>query len=57
MKKINENDYIGFVLECPGFMCHGTFKNVMRVFEERAGKCTVYGIKPNGDRAVIESKV
>lgn len=57
MKKINENDYIGFILECPGFMYHGTFKNVMRIFEERAGKCTVYGIKPNGDRAVIESKV
>ena len=56
MKKINEDDYAGFVVECSSFKMNGSLKLCMKVFNERQGQCTVYGIKHNGDRAVIESK-
>lgn len=56
MKKINEDDYIGFVLECPSFKMNSLLKLCMKTFNERQGQCTIYGIKPNGDRIVIESK-
>ena len=56
MKKINENDYVNFVFECQSFTMTGSLKTIMRLFEERTGNCTVYGIKPNGDWAIVESK-
>lgn len=56
MKKNDTKDYVGFIFECPSFCLNGSFALVMKAYAERAGQCTVYGIKPNGERCVIESK-
>ena len=58
MRKINEKDYVNFTIAAKGWtltVC--TFTNALREWNNIAGSgCTLYGNRPNGDRAIIDSK-
>ena len=58
MRKINENDYVDFTITGPGWSV--TFSNFGKAVGEwtditREGY-TLYGNKPDGTRAIIDSK-
>ena len=58
MRKINENNYVDFTITGPGWsLTVTTFKKAVGVWKDmtRAG-CTLYGNKPDGTRAIIDSK-
>ena len=58
MRKINENDYVDFTIAGPGWsLTVSTFKKALGEWKDiqRAG-CTLYGNKPDGTRAIIDSK-
>lgn len=58
MRKINENDYVDFMIAANGWtLTVSTFKNALREWNNIAGSgCTLYGNRPNGTRAIIDSK-
>ena len=58
MRKINENDYVDFTIAANGWtLTVSTFKNALREWKNIAGSgCTLYGNRPNGTRAIIDSK-
>ena len=58
MRKINENDYMDFTIAGPGWsLTVSTFKKALGEWNDiqRPG-CTLYGNKPDGTRAIIDSK-
>lgn len=58
MRKINENDYVDFTITGPGWsLTVANFKNAVGEWKDitRTG-CTFYGNKPDGMRAIIDSK-
>lgn len=58
MRKINENDYVDFTITGPGWSLTVTnFKKAVGEWKDitRTG-CTFYGNKPDGMRAIIDSK-
>jgi hypothetical protein len=58
MRKINENDYVDFTIVAPGWsLTVSTFKKALGEWANiRLSGCTLYGNKPNGTRAIIDSK-
>lgn len=58
MRKINENDYVDFTIAANGWtLTVSIFKNALREWNNIAGSgCTLYGNRPNGTRAIIDSK-
>ena len=58
MRKINENDYVDFTIAGNGWtLTLSTFKNALREWNNIAGSgYTLYGNRPNGDRAIIDTK-
>lgn len=50
-----DNDFVYFVFE-GNFRFTGGIKSVQKVFDEYVGQCAIYGIKPDGSRAMIDSK-
>lgn len=58
MRKINENDYVDFTIAGNGWtLTVSTFKNALREWNNIAGSgCTLYGNRPNGTLAIIDSK-
>lgn len=58
MRKINENDYVDFTIAGNGWtLTVSTFKNALREWNNIASSgCTLYGNRPNGTRAIIDSK-
>lgn len=58
MRKINENDYVDFTIVGPGWsLTVSTFKKALGEWANiRMPGCTLYGNKPNGTRAIIDSK-
>lgn len=58
MRKINENDYVNFTIAANGWtLTVFTFNNALREWNNIAGSgCTLYGNKPDGTRAIIDSK-
>lgn len=58
MRKIYENDYLSFTVAGPGWsLTVSTLKKAMDEWKniDRSG-CTLYGNKPDGTRAIIDSK-
>lgn len=57
MRKINENDYVDFTIAGNGWtLTVSTFKNALREWNNIDGSgCTLYGNRPNGTRAIIDS--
>lgn len=58
MRKINENDYISFTIHIKRNGCNITFNTLKNAIKEwnNIGAGTLYGNKPNGDRAVLDSR-
>ena len=58
MRKINETDYVNFTIAGNGWtLTVSTFKSALREWENVDGPgCTLYGNKPDGTRAIIDSK-
>lgn len=58
MRKINENDYVDFTIAGNGWtLTVSTFKNALREWNNIDGSGrTLYGNRPNGTRAIIDSK-
>ncbi len=57
MRKINENDYVDFTIAGPGWsLTISTFKKALGEWNSitRPG-CILYGNKPDGTRAIIDS--
>lgn len=56
MRKINENDYVNFTIAANGWtLTVYTFKNALREWNNLTSG-TLYGNRPNGTRAIIDSK-
>ena len=58
MRKINENNYVDFTIDANGWtLTVSTFRNALREWKniQRPG-CTLYGNKPDGTRAILDSK-
>jgi len=58
MRKINENDYVDFTIAGPGWsLTISNFKKAVAQWKDitRTG-CILYGNKPDGTRAIIDSK-
>lgn len=58
MRKINENDYVDFTITGLGWsLTVANFKKAVGEWKDitRTG-CTFYGNKPDGMRAIIDSK-
>ena len=58
MRKINENDYVDFTIAGNGWtLTVSTFNKALREWNNIAGSgCTLYGNRPDGTRAIIDSK-
>lgn len=58
MRKINEDDYVNFTIAGNGWtLTVSAFTNALREWKNLAGSgCTLYGNKPDGTRAIIDSK-
>ncbi len=58
MRKINEDDYVNFTIAGNGWtLTVSAFKGALREWKNLAGSgCTLYGNRPNGTRAIIDSK-
>ena len=56
MRKINIDDYTNFIFECPSFKMFGSCPTIQKQFKEWDGKCVMYGIRHNGERAILDSK-
>jgi hypothetical protein len=57
MKPLNKNnDFVNFIFE-GSFTFVGGLRMVQKLFDEYVGSCTVYGVRPDGTRAVIDSKI
>ena len=58
MRKINENDYVDFTIAGNGWtLTVSPFNKALREWNNIAGSgCTLYGNRPNGTRAIIDSK-
>ena len=56
MRKINENDYVSFTISGNGWNI--TFNTLKTALKEWANMTsgTLYGNKPDGTRAIIDSK-
>lgn len=58
MRKINENDYVNFTIVGPGWsLTVADFETALGEWKDitKSG-CTLYGNKPDGMRAIIDSK-
>ena len=56
MRKINENDYVNFTISGNGWnLTVSTFNKALREYNNLTSG-TLYGNKPNGTRAIIDSK-
>lgn len=57
MRKINENDYVDFTIAGPGWsITLLSFKKALNEWKDiRQEGCTLYGNKPDGSRAIIDS--
>lgn len=58
MRKINENDYVDYTIYIERNGCYVTFNTLKNALREWGGidAGTLYGNKPNGTRAIIDSK-
>lgn len=57
MRKINENDYVNFTICGNGWnMTVHTLKAAMLEWKNLGNGYVLYGNKPSGDRAIIDSK-
>ncbi len=57
MKPLNKNnDFVNFIFE-GSFKFVGGLCTVQKLFDEYSGSCTVYGVREDGTRAVIDAKV
>ena len=58
MRKINENDYVDFTIAGPGWsLTVSTFKKALGEWKDiQCHGCTLYGNKPDGTRAIIDSQ-
>lgn len=56
MKPIKkDNDFVTFIF-VGSFTFTGSLPAVQKLFDEYRGSCTVYGLHPDGKRAVIDAK-
>lgn len=58
MRKINENDYVSFTIHITRNGCNITlyrFKDALKEYDT-IGSAILYGNKPNGERAILDSK-
>ena len=56
MRKINEDDFVSYTIAGNGWnVTVPTFKKALKQWDE-IPHGTLYGNKPNGDRAVIDSR-
>lgn len=56
MRKINENDYVDFTISGNGWnLTVSTFNKALREWNNLTAG-TLYGNRPNGTRAIIDSK-
>lgn len=58
MKRVNEKHYSDYTIVAPGWtLTLSNFKNVLTEWTrlDRAG-CTLYGNKPDGTRAILDTK-
>ena len=56
MRKINESDYTEFMFESAAFTLRGTYKTVYETYAAYNGRATLYGRKPYGTLAILDSK-
>lgn len=57
MKPLNKNnDFVNFIFE-GSFKFVGGLCTVQKLFDEYSGSCTVYGVREDGTRSVIDAKV
>lgn len=57
MKPLDKNnDFVNFIFE-GSFTFVGGLRMVQKLFDEYVGSCTVYGVRPDGTRAVIDHKI
>lgn len=58
MRKINENDYISFTIHIAKNGCNITLNTLKSALKEwnNIGAGTLYANRPNGTRAIIDSK-
>lgn len=57
MRKINENDYVNFTIAGNGWtLTVSTFNKALREWNNAGKGCILYGNKPSGNRAIIDSK-
>ena len=56
MRKINENDFVSYTIVGNGWSFNtATLTKALKQWDE-ISRGTLYGNKPNGDRAVIDSR-
>lgn len=57
MRKINEKDFLSFTVETRSFkLTVHKVADAVRYFNDWNGSATIYGNKPDGGRAILDSK-
>lgn len=57
MRKINENEFVDYTISGNGWnLTISTFKKALGEWKNVGNGCTFYGNRPNGTRAIIDTK-
>ena len=57
MRHIDETQFLSYTVDCGSFSAtlYGLVQAV-KIFNEREGRCIIYGNKPDGTRAILDQK-
>ena len=56
MKHIDETKFENYTVECGFTITYNSLKEAIKLFNDREGRCVLYGNKPDGTRAILDQK-
>lgn len=56
MRHIDETQFESYTVECGFTATYYSLKEAIKLFNDREGRCTLYGNKPDGTHAILDQK-
>lgn len=57
MRHIDETQFVNYRVDCGTFTAtYNSLKDAIKLFNDREGRCAIYGNKADGTQAIIDQK-
>lgn len=56
MRHIDETQFVDYTVDCGFTATYNSLKDAIKLFNDREGRCILYGNKSDGTQAILDQK-